>query len=303
MVVLEIAESGKYISVSRGHIIISQKREELAKVPIDSILSLVLSAEGIQLSKNLLVRMAEENIPVIICGKNYMPISILSPLDSHYKMLPIAEKQIKMGAVLKKQVWQKIVQNKILNQHAVLKHYIPQSPVLDKILKLSEKVRSGDSDNKEAQAARLYFSALFGKGFIRDVDEEGINAFLNYGYAVVRATFARAICACGLLPLLGVKHHNVYNAFCLVDDMMEICRPLVDFYVYAFFEKNQDIALTPEAKRKILRFIEKPLLVNNQEMSIVPASVKYVQAFVNSIKNNIEILPQLKIIFDKKVLK
>lgn len=98
-------------------------------------------------------------------------------------------------------------------------------------------MRSGDKDNKEGQAAQIYWQALFGRGFLRDVEEEGINSFLNYGYAVVRAVCARALCASGLLPLFGVHHHNQFNAFCLADDIMEPFRPFVDCLVYEYVQK------------------------------------------------------------------
>ncbi len=282
--ILEISKS-KYLSVSRGHIIVSDDQAE-QKVSIEQVLAVLLSADGLTLSKPFLLRMAEENIPVVICGKNYMPMSILTPINAHFMPLPQVEAQLGASAVLKKQLWQSVIKNKIYNQYQVLKFFQPQASVLEKILLLSKKVRSGDVDNKEAQAARLFFPALFGQGFIREVDGEGLNAFLNYGYAVVRACFARAIVACGLLPIFGIKHHNIYNPFCLVDDLMEICRPLVDFHVYQIMFENKELILTPKAKKNLLEFLHFPLLYKNCESYLVPTSIKYVQNFVNCLKNS-----------------
>jgi CRISPR-associated protein Cas1 len=96
---------------------------------------------------------------------------------------------------------------------------------------MSKRVRSGDPENLEAQAAQRYWPALFGREFRRDRDVDGTNALLNYGYAVVRAAVARAVVAAGLIPSLGVFHSNRSNAFCLADDLLEPYRPYVDWRV------------------------------------------------------------------------
>ncbi len=296
MQVLEIAENGYSLSISRGHIVISEKGLEKIQVPVDSISAIILSAEGIILTKAFLARMGEENTPIIICGDNYMPIAMQNPIANHSRMLPIVEKQIAASQVIKKQLWKEIIKNKIYNQYSTLKFLKPNSLALPKLLNLYEKVRSGDSDNKEAQAARIYFPALFGKDFIRDTEQFGINTFLNYSYAVIRATFARAICASGLLPMLGIKHHNVYNAFCLVDDLMEVARPLADFYVYNIFTDKDEIAFDPQRKRELLRLLANPIIITEQEHFLATASLKYVQAFSHSLSENKVILPNFDII-------
>lgn len=99
---------------------------------------------------------------------------------------------------------------------------------------MAERVRSGDPENLEAQAARKYWPMLFGPEFHRDREAAGVNPMLNYGYAILRAMTARAVCAAGLHPTLGLHHHNKYNAFCLADDLMEPFRPLVDRTVAEF---------------------------------------------------------------------
>lgn len=249
--VLEIAESPRYINVERGFVIIREHDTILGQVILDELLAVILSADGATITRNALARLAEENIPVIITGKQYLPISIATPVNAHYRQLAVATAQLNLLPVLKKQLWKQIVMVKISNQAAVLRQHKPDNhKIYAKLCLLAGKVRSGDSDNKEGQAARLYWTALFGKGFLRDAEQIGINTFLNYGYAIVRAACARAICAAGLLPLFGIHHKNMYNAFCLVDDLMEPLRPYVDSLVYQMVQKD-DIqeGLSPKHKK------------------------------------------------------
>lgn len=100
------------------------------------------------------------------------------------------------------------------------------------------------------------FPEIFRKieGFTRD--REGIppNNLLNYGYAILRAVVARALVTSGLLPTLGIHHHNRYNAYCLADDIMEPYRPYVDRLVYDIFKEAEPncVELTRELKARLL---------------------------------------------------
>lgn len=284
--ILEIAEESRYISVSRGHVIIKEGKNKLGEIAIDSLAFVILSANEIVLSKNFLARMGEENIPVIICGKNYMPVSMALPMSSHSRHLTIAEIQVTASSVIKKQLWQSIIIVKIKNQAEILKKHKPNShKEIDKLYFLADRVRSGDSDNKEGQAARIYWQALFGKEFYRDVDQAGVNTFLNYAYAILRAVVARALCASGLLPLFGIHHHNAYNAFCLADDIMEPFRPFVDDIVYALHLENACDELDTDAKRKLGQILRCTMYLNTEESTLIPIALKVAQALVRSYKN------------------
>lgn len=101
------------------------------------------------------------------------------------------------------------------------------------------KVLKGDDPNiNEALAAKDSFARLFEIGFSRRDSGHPENARLNYGYTVLRATVARFACASGLHPSFGVHHHNRYNAFALVDDLMEPFRPFIDQLVMELIEGN-----------------------------------------------------------------
>ncbi len=247
--VLEICEENRYLSLSRGFIVIQHGSEELGKVPLDEIGVLLLSAQGVTFSKNILNALAEKGCITILCGKNYAPQSMVLPVYSHYHFAKIIKNQIDASLPLKKRIWQQIVIQKIKNQALALKLCKKEESV-QLIEKIASMVKSGDSENREAYAARMYWKALFGKDFTRDKDLPGVNSFLNYGYAIMRSAMARAVCSNGLLPSLGIHHDNNLNQFALADDLFEIYRPIIDCVVFSLFS-DEPSELTPELKNNL----------------------------------------------------
>ena len=188
-------------------------------------------------TNNLLQKLCEENIPMIILGHNYTPSGMLLSYLGQNKQTEIQYAQIENKKPLEKKIWQLIIKEKIKNQSRVLDLFKKEN----KLQHIYKTVLSGDSSNREAYAARLYFKALFGNEFTRDKELQGVNSFLNYGYAILRSSLARYVVAAGLNPSYGVGHYNKLNPFCLVDDLIEPFRPVVDAYVYRLFENNPDI--------------------------------------------------------------
>lgn len=290
--ILEIAENARHICIQRGSVAILEKKETVGLVPIDSLACVLLSADGISLSKHFLAVMAEEGIPVTICGANYLPVSMSLPYARHYRALAVLEAQMRISPVLKKQLWQAVVAAKIRNQAQALHACRPDSPQVEKLLILARKVRSGDSDNKEAQASRLYWPALMGQGFVRDPDSGGINAALNYGYAILRSACARALCGAGLLPLLGLHHHNAYNAFCLADDIMEPLRPFVDRMVVDLTRKDMgELRLLPRGKKQLAAIQRAPLPFCGEEHTLSSIAARMAQGLARSFAESRILLP------------
>lgn len=290
--ILEIAENGRHICIERGSVAVLEKKEELGLVPIDSLACVILSADGISLSKHFLAVMAEEGIPVTICGGNYLPVSMSLPYAKHYRALAVLEAQMQASPVLKKQLWQAVVAAKIRNQAQALHACRPDSPQVEKLVNMARKVRSGDSDNKEAQASRLYWPALMGQGFVRDPDSGGINAALNYGYAILRSACARALCAAGLLPLLGLHHRNAYNAFCLADDIMEPLRPFVDRLVFELAHKDTgNFRLLPPQKKQLAAIQRAPLPFYGEEHTLSSVATRMAQGLARSMTDGKLLLP------------
>jgi CRISPR-associated endonuclease Cas1 subtype II len=199
-------------------------------IPFADIAVLVTSHPQISFTQAVLAGLAAAGGMFIVSNEKHMPAAMLLPLSTHSTQTERFARQAAVSLPTRKRAWQQIVQAKLRVQARLLQETAGADQGL---LLMAGKVRSGDPDNLEAQAARIYWQALFGKdapgkSFRRDPKGEGINVHLNYGYAVLRAIVARALCASGLHPSLGVHHHNRYDTFCLADDLMEPFRPLVD---------------------------------------------------------------------------
>jgi CRISPR-associated protein Cas1 len=245
--IIEISTNNKKLSVHRGFLRIEENDIVLKDIPFDSISSIIITAFGVVYTNNLLQELCERSIPLVILGKNYHPIGTLLSYVGHYKQTEVQLNQIENKKPLQKRIWQLIIQEKIKNQSRVLDAWNKSN----NIKLLSKKVLSGDSSNIEAYAARLYFKSLYGDDFIRNKDIEGVNSFLNYGYAIIRAALARYVVSAGLNPSFGVEHHNKLNPFCLVDDLIEPFRPIVDNTVYAIFQNDNVHELTSEYKSQL----------------------------------------------------
>ena len=284
-IVLEIAENGRQLHLRRGSVAVMAGEECLGLVPLDSLACVLLAADGIMISRAFMARMAEEGVPVVVCGANYMPVSISLPTAPHYRALPVVTAQMNASPVLKKRLWQQCVIAKLRNQAAVLRLCRPESPVPDRILALSGKVRSGDADNREAGAARLYWPALLGADFLRDPEGDGPNAALNYGYAILRSVCARALCGVGLLPLLGIHHRNTYNAFCLADDMMEPLRPFMDHLVFQLHADGAELVLTPHNKRLLAAILGMAFPLSGEQLSLSALVARMAQGLARSFQD------------------
>lgn len=226
--VVEIAGDSRYLNKERGFLVVSHRGEEQGRIPLDDVAALICNAHGLSYSNNLLIALAERGCPVVLCGKNHLPVGILCTVDSHHRQGARLDAQAAISLPRKKQLWRNIVRAKLGMQAAVLGAYgLPEAPLRG----LIAKVRSGDTGNLEGVGARRYWPMLFGKTFRRDRDGDGANILLNYGYTVLRACVTRHLLATGLHPGLGLHHSNDNNALRLVDDLMEPFRPLVDAQV------------------------------------------------------------------------
>jgi len=247
--VVEIATDGRHVAVDRGFLTIAEKGAEVGRVPLDDLAAVIANAHGLTYSNNLLVTLATRGVPVVLCGPNHRPAALVWPVDGHHAQAGRMSDQAKAPAPLKKRLWQQIVKAKILSQGAALTAVGAEA---GGFRLLARKVRPGDPDNVEAEAARRYWPLLFGSDFRRDKDGSGLNGLLNYGYAVLRASTARAVMAAGLHPSLSLMHSNRGNALVLVDDLMEPFRPLVDMEVHRL--KGEGVSeVTSEAKAALAR--------------------------------------------------
>lgn len=230
----------------------SFKRMSEVTKPIEDIGVVVLDHKQITITSGVLEALLENNCAIITCDSRSMPVGLMLPLCGNTTQNERFRNQLDASLPLVKQLWQQTVRAKIENQASVLQECSGAETRCMKVW--ADDVKSGDSNNLEARAAAYYWKNLFSiKDFTRD--REGIppNNLLNYGYAILRAIVARGLVASGLLPTLGIHHHNRYNAYCLADDIMEPYRPYVDRLVYNMINQGVDYTeLTKELKAQLL---------------------------------------------------
>ena len=228
-----------------------KEQTEVTK-PVEDIGVVVLDNKQITTS-GVLEALLENNSAVITCDSKSMPVGLMLPLYGNTTQNERFRQQLEASLPLKKQLWQQTIRAKIENQATALRKCIGEEMKCMRIW--AADVKSGDSDNLEARAAAFYWKNLFSDidGFTRE--REGIppNNLLNYGYAILRAVVARALVTSGLLPTLGIHHHNRYNAYCLADDIMEPYRPYVDELVFGIVRSEMRYEeLTKELKIQLL---------------------------------------------------
>jgi len=245
--VIEIASEGRHLARSHGFMTVSRNGVEEGRAALDDIGALLCNARGLTYSNGLMTELARRGVAVALCGPNYLPTAWLLPIEGHHLQSLRMRFQLEASKPLQKRLWQSIVREKIAQQVRTLELLDKPSGDLKSFVR---RVRSGDPQNVEAQAARRYWPLLFGADFRRDRFGEMPNPLLNYGYTVLRAAVARSIVSAGLHPSLGIHHSNRSNAMCLVDDLMEPFRPLVDHLAYRLASVGVD-DVTTDAKRAL----------------------------------------------------
>jgi len=280
--IVDVSENGRFIAKQRGFITIKQGGESCGEVPLDDIGVLVISAFGATCTKEALVSLAERGAVTVLCGSKGMPSAMVLPVNANYESALRIRVQTQASQPLKKRLWQAIVTAKLKHQSEVLRFFEKQEKA-SQIDIYTRQVQSGDPQNREASGARIYWKALFGDDFSRHPDGDWPNALLNYGYALLRACAARAICAAGLNPIFGIHHENSTNPFPLADDIMEPYRPLVDFYAKQIVASDVK-EMNPATKQMITSFLWADLYFEGETTPLYTAMERLAFSLVSSFK-------------------
>lgn len=248
------------------------KQEAERTFPIEDLGVVILDDKRITITQGLLECLAENNCALITCDSAHHPAGLLLPMEGNTLLSERSRLQVDCSKPLRKQLWQQTVQAKIANQASNLAHLV-QAENRNMLVWVGQ-VRSDDADNLEARAAAYYWKHIFPEipRFVRGRDGEPPNNLLNYGYAILRAVVARSLVAAGLLPSLGIHHHNRYNAYCLADDLMEPYRPIVDSVVRGIITKQDDYEeMNLEMKRELLSIPTLDVTINGQTRPLMVA--------------------------------
>ncbi len=236
--------------------------EVVKTIPIEDVGLVVLDSPQITLTNALMEALLENNCAVVTCDSLHLPVGLFLPLYGNKVQTERFTEQVEASLPLKKQLWQQTMQSKIRNQAAVLKYVTGETA--RNMLVWADSVRSGDPDNMEARAAAFYWKNVMkdNPAFVRGMDDM-VNVMLNYGYSVVRAIVARALVGAGLIPTLGIHHHNRYDAYCLADDIMEPYRPYVDKLVIDLIDADGvPERLDTAVKRRLLELPVQEVIID-----------------------------------------
>lgn len=248
------------------------KDEAQVTIPVEDIGVVVLDHKQITITQGLMAALLDNNCAVVTCDDRHMPIGLHLPLMGNSIQNERFRAQLDASLPLQKQLWQQTVQQKILNQAAILQSIGVEQRNMQA---WARDVRSGDGDNLEGRAAAYYWKNIFPSlpDFVRGKEEDPPNNLLNYGYAIVRAVVARSLVSAGLLPTLGIHHHNRYNAYCLADDIMEPYRPYVDKAVIDIMQSGADYKeLSTEIKRSLLGIPVMEVVINGTRSPLMTAA-------------------------------
>ena len=268
-------ESSCDIRIENNNLVLSNK-EKKATYPIEDINCVMIDCLYSNVSFYTMQKLSEMGATLIICNEKHLPQSTLLPLSGYYKRLEVLEKQRNISKPKIKNLWQKIIKQKIYNQAVCLE--INDKDGAKSLFEIAKEVVSGDATNQEARGAVIYFKNLFYKGFTRDSDDF-INTMLNYAYSVVRSLVCRELCARGFECAFGIFHKNKLNAFNLADDVIEPFRPIVDNYVIRVC--NNENSLTSNIKRKLFSVVNVEVISGSEKHSLSNAVERFVESILS----------------------
>ncbi|WP_165088892.1 type II CRISPR-associated endonuclease Cas1 [Neisseria yangbaofengii] len=276
-----LIQNSSKLSLQRKQLNIQQEGESYT-VPLEDIAVIVVENRETVITTPLLSALAEHGVTLLTCNEQFLPCGQWLPFSQYHRQLKTLKLQIHAGEPIKKQLWQKIVKQKILNQ-AFCVDETGNDIAAKRLRILASEVKSGDNGNREAQAAALYFQVLFGERFTRTEDNQ-INAHLNYAYAVLRAAVARSLTLYGWLPALGLFHKSELNPFNLADDFIEPLRPLVDLMVTQLKEKGRlKEQLDTMAKQQLISVLHHQMMIEEQSFSTLAAIDKMISSFQTAL--------------------
>jgi len=275
-----IVISGDASLTLKSNQMVVKTEKQTGTIPVEDIDTVLLESRRSSVSTALLSALSQNGTALFVCDEYHMPCGVLLPYLQHSRLLEVSKAQLDLSEPAKKQLWKQIITAKINNQAEVLQLCGKESPARE-LMVIAKNVKSGDSGNSESHAAAKYFVALFGKGYTRGNAGDSRNAWLNYGYAIVRGCVARTLAVYGFFQAVGLHHHSRLNSFNLADDFMEPFRPMVDLFVAQNWEQGAD--LTPDIKRRLFNLVSHNVEIDTKKYALTYAIERTVQSFSSAI--------------------
>lgn len=286
------------LSISNNQLVMVDEddNDKTNKISLNDIMAVVIENCRCRITGMLQMRLAENNIPLIICNEKHQPVIHSIGLYDHFQVTLRINEQIKWSKNRKKEIWTKIVENKIENQKNLLEFLGKSEMAIERLEEYKNNVHCNktDAEHQEAIASRVYFQELFGNDF-RRFENDGVNASLNYGYMIMRTLISSKIVGKGFHPSLGIHHESQFNNYNFSDDIIEIFRPMVDYVAY--FRSEKEPLLSKESRRILLEVLQQKAYWKNKKYSLSQVIDYYLDEIRNAFLNEkIEIeIPKIRI--------
>lgn len=270
------------LSISNNQLVMIDEDDnnKIDRISLNDVMAVVIENCKCRITGVLQLKLAENNIPLIICNEKHQPALHSMGLYNHFQITTRINEQIKWSEKKKEEIWSEIVIKKIENQRELLKFLEKSETAINRLLMYIDNIRlkKTDAEHQEAIASRIYFQELFGNSFKRFTDD-GVNSALNYGYMILRTLISSKIVGKGFHPSLGIHHKSQFNSYNLSDDIIEIFRPMVDFVVY--FNKTEEIRLSKELRQKLLTVLKQKVYWKNKKYDLS----QVIDYFIDNIRN------------------
>ncbi|MGD9546399.1 MAG: type II CRISPR-associated endonuclease Cas1 [Candidatus Krumholzibacteriia bacterium] len=287
---IEVSSRGTHLFLRESRIVVEREETTLASIPVEDLGMVILGTTGVTISSGVLKALGTSGGVILACDDTHHPCGLFLPLDGNALHGERVRFQAAASLPLKKNLWANIVRAKIRNQA----HLITEPACRNQLEMMAEKVRSGDEGNAESQAARIYWIKLFEKfpravapPFHRYRHGAPPNNLLNYGYAVLRAATARALCIAGLHPAIGLHHRNRYNGFCLADDLMEPFRPYIDREVLGLVATGS-LELNKDSKASIIGSLMREVTLKGESTVLAIAVERSASSLAKAIEEQVK---------------
>ncbi|RNM31317.1 type II CRISPR-associated endonuclease Cas1 [Absicoccus porci] len=249
--------------------------DEYHNIPLTDLDTVIFSHNKTVITIPLITKLMENNVNIVICDQKNDPVGVFQPFNMHSLVFKQLDKQINWKITRKKKLWKKIVEQKINSEIQVLQLLKVKEAPIDTLKQYRNTIYNDDQTNREGASARIYFSALFGKDFIRG-DPDAINFAMNYGYKIVASYISKCIVSRGLITQLGIHHKGESNAFNLVYDFIEPFRAIIDAWVAVNITNDFTIV----QKQEIIEILQCKIFINNKWFRLNDAIEDMVDAYI-----------------------
>lgn len=265
------------ISYKNRFLVVKQEDDE-KYIHLSEIDTIIVDSISVSISSYLLKELSDNKINIMFCDEKHNPFGELISYYSKHNTSKMIKEQIEWKISDKNKLWTRIVKNKIMNQALLLNKI--KSNKYELVLSYVDEVLDGDKTNREGHAAKVYFNAIYGNNFARNLDNE-INSALNYGYSVLLSFINKEIINNGYLTQLGIHHKNEFNQFNLTCDLMEPFRVIIDEFVYYNRERKFDT----EYKLNIINIFNKTFKYQGKKYTLKDIIRIFVKNTLESVDN------------------